>query len=249
MAGRWSAGPGFAAALLLAGCGGAGTDATGRPRAKPETFQTVLQTDTGALPATVETRSGEILVRDLEGRVRRLPLGSARGQAAMARSEAELVAAASAAASPRATAQELMEAEFGALRRPSLPEGGEAADPSIFLGTRVAELQPGESPQIAGRPARGAIGEGARLVEVTANLKQGVDADTAFAYATCALAGWAKRTGTPYARHIRTLQQSAGGRLRVASVFTVSGQEPMGLSVVQADATLAECEARGIPAA
>lgn len=149
-----------------------------------------------------------------------------------------------------ATEQQKIEAEFAAQRRPALPGGGGGAvDASAFYGARVVPIDLDRPTEGAGRPARDAESGGPQLVEVIAEMKQGVDADSAFAYATCALASWAKRTGTPYARHVRTLTQGVGGRVRLASLFTVSRSEPMGLSVVEADATLAQCEARGIPAA
>jgi hypothetical protein len=84
---------------------------------------------------------------------------------------------------------------------------------------------------------------------VTANLKPGVDADLAFAYATCALAGWAKGTGRDYARHIRTLQDKRRGKLVIGSVFTLSETRPMGLKVMETNDTLRACKDRGIPAA
>lgn len=225
-----------------------------RPPEKPVQIATLFETESGALPATVSTRTGEILVRDLEGRVQRLPLDSAGGRTALAESEARIADAATAkGAEPAMSAQQKIEAQFEDQRRPALPpgvEGSELPDPSIFIGARVVELRPGQTPQIAGRPVPRPhpVDSDMRLAEVTVNLKQGVDVDTAFAYATCALAGWAMENGVPYARHIRTLQQRAKRRLRVASVFTLSEQPPMGLSVVEAGPTLAECKARGIPA-
>ena len=82
-----------------------------------------------------------------------------------------------------------------------------------------------------------------------ANLRRGVDADTAFAYATCALASWADAKGTPYARHIRTIRDERDGKVVVGSVFTLSGERPMGLTVMTTKDTLQECKTRGIPAA
>ena len=87
------------------------------------------------------------------------------------------------------------------------------------------------------------------LVEVTANLKEGVDADVAFAYATCALAGWANGNGKGYGRHIRTVQNKRNGKLLLGAVFTLSDTQPMGLRVMETDDTLRVCKDRGIPAA
>ena len=89
----------------------------------------------------------------------------------------------------------------------------------------------------------------AHLVEVRANLRRGVDAGTAFAYATCALASWADAKGTPYARHIRTIRDERDGKVVVGSDYTHSGERPMGLTVMTTKDTLQECKTRGIPAA
>ena len=63
------------------------------------------------------------------------------------------------------------------------------------------------------------------------------------------LAGWAKGKDRGYARHIRTLSDKRGGKLLVGSVFTLSGDKPMGLRVMETRDTLRECKDRGIPAA
>lgn len=249
------------AVLTLAGCDGGdattGAPANGRPRLKPDALLAAVNGPTGPQEAQVQTKSGEILILGIEGRVVPVALDSAEGLRALGESEARIAQAVKAdtaarAAADKRSAQDVLVADFEAQRSDALPAaaaGADRPDPRQFLGARVARLQAGQAPQIAGRAAKGRAPEGPQLVEVTAELKQGVDADTAFAYATCALAGWAARSGTPFARHIRTLQQRTNGRLRVASVFTVSEFEPMGLRVVEATSTLAECRARGIPAA
>ncbi|AXC50886.1 hypothetical protein DRW48_15435 [Paracoccus suum] len=249
--------------MTLAACGEGSKGASdGRPRLKPDALETAVAGPDGRpQKARVATRKGEILIMGIEGKVVAVPLGSREGQRALGVSEAQLAKVAPPAADTQAadlpdlSAQEILEADFQSQRAPALPQaepGAAPPPPGTFLGASVAELRPGDTPQIAGKarkkqptPARDRL----RLVEVTADLKRGVDADTAFAYATCALAGWAARNGTPFARHVRTLQQDADGRLRVASVFAVSAVEPMGLRVVEARTTLAECETRGIPAA
>ena len=108
------------------------------------------------------------------------------------------------------------------------------ADPEDFIAARVDPV------------AGDRKGE---LVEVTANLRAGVDAELAFAYATCALAGWAKDQGKDFGRHIRTVQDKKRGKLMVGSVFTLSDSKPMGLRVMETDDTLRSCKDRGIPAA
>lgn len=248
------------ALLPLAACeetgGGA---AAGRPQSKPEALTAEIAGPGGRRQeARVETRRGEILILGLDGRVVPVPLSSAEGRRALGASEARIAEAAAAdpaepatpPGTPALSAQDALVADFEAQSAPVLPEAPEAdaerPDPDDFLGARVRELS--SAPE-GDRPARRSSGQGgARLVEVSAEMKDGVDADTAFAYATCALAGWASRAGVPYARHIRTLQSRVNGRLRLASVFTVSDIEPMGIRIVEANQTLGECSARGIPA-
>ena len=136
------------------------------------------------------------------------------------------------------TAQEKALADFAARTRPmrlNLPASFEAK-PKDFQGAQVKSYENGRK-------------KGGSLVEVQANLRPGVDADTAFAYATCALASWADANGTPYARHIRTIRDETGGKDVVGSVFILSGERPLGLTVMTTKDTLQECKTRGIPAA
>ncbi len=204
--------------------------------------------------ARVSTKSGDILILEADGSVSEVALDSPSGRDAFDVSEAELAAlsvnlgldlsaAPDAAAlarlsAPQAgpTAQEKALKAFAARTQPALPRlpDGFTADAADFIGAVVTPM-PGDT--------RG------ELVEVTANLKAGVDADVAFAYATCALAGWAKGKDRGYARHIRTLSDKRDGKLLVGSVFTLSGDKPMGLRVMETKDTLRECRARGIPAA
>ena len=203
--------------------------------------------------ARVSTKSGEILILEPDGSVTEVALDSPEGRDAFELTEAQLAelevnlgldlsaagipdlpAAATRRRGP--TAQEKALADFAARTKPALPSfpKGFKADPQTFIGARVTAIK--------GDPK----GE---LIEVTANLRPGVDADVAFAYATCALAGWAKDSGKSYARHIRTLQDKRNGKLLVGSVFTLSDRQPMGLRVMETSDTLRACKERGIPAA
>ena len=247
----------LAASLTLAACGGRDDGLATRPAAKPQMLTTNI-VNTGAAPgqrmltrAHVSTKSGEILILEPDGSVTTMQLDSTAGRDAFAVTEADLealktgaplaqagVRTASAAAARRRgpTAQQVALEEFAARTAPALPEWrkGTEIDPEDFLGVRVSGLS---------EQGRG------DLVEVVANLRQGVDADIAFSYATCALADWARTNGAPYARHIRTLQQRRDGKLLVGAAFTLSDRRPMGLRVMETNETLRECRARGIPAA
>ncbi len=241
----------LAGAAVLAGC----ADGTGgdRPKPKPETMTAKVATPGGAAGkapltlARISTKSGEILILEPDGQVTTMALDSPEGQDAFAVSEADLMAlnanldldlggTVAADLPPLQTAQDKALEEFAARTQPALPAWAEGTtvDPRDFIGARVASLDPQGSKD---------------LVEVTANLREGVDADIAFSYATCALAGWAKQNGAPYGRHVRTLQDTRDGKLMIGAAFTLSDQKPMGLRVMETEDTLRECKARGIPAA
>ncbi len=246
---------GAAAALaLLAAC----VKEEDRPKPKPEELNVaVLQSDAGAPDKKVlsrgriSTKSGEILILEEDGSVTGLNLDSPEGKDAFAVTEADLMALNAnlgldlsgmpdmAPVKPRQpTAQEKALAEFAARTQPmrlNLPASFKAA-PKDFQGAEVKSIDKQKK-------------SGGTLVEVQANLRRGVDADTAFAYATCALASWADAKGTPYARHIRTIRDERDGKDVVGSVFILSGERPLGLTVMTTKDTLQECKARGIPAA
>lgn len=197
--------------------------------------------------ARISTKSGEILILEPDGSVTTMALDSPEGRDAFAVTEADLLAlnanldldlggTVAADLPPRQTAQDKALEEFAARTQPALPDwaDGAAVDPQDFMGVWVASLGPDGSSD---------------LVEVTATLREGVDADIAFSYATCALAGWARQNGERYGRHVRSLQDTRNGRLTVGAAFTLSDQKPMGLRVMETEDTLRECKARGIPAA
>ncbi len=258
-----------AAGLGLAGCAPSAPASGSMGLATPPTTKPaevgVRVVDRGAAGtrltrARVSTKSGDILILEPDGSTSQVALDSPQGREAFDMTEADLAALAgnlgltlSAAdiagfhiVAPRSgrraqTAQERALAEFAARTGPALPAfpAGFVADPEDFIAVRVDRLEPGANQRSTG----------AELVEVTANLKAGVDADVAFAYATCALAGWANGNGKGYGRHIRTVQDKRNGKLLLGAVFTLSDTQPMGLRVMETDDTLRTCKDRGIPAA
>ncbi|WP_410216770.1 hypothetical protein [Paracoccus sp. (in: a-proteobacteria)] len=239
------------AVLSLSGCF-VGTTATedGRPGAERTAnlaAPRALNSSTGLNHARISTKSGEILILEADGSVTTMDLDSEGGRDAFAVSEADLAALNAnldlnlsgvvARNLPREkTAQQKALEAFAARTQPALPalREGTEIDPEVFIATKVQTLSRGGK---------------ADLVEVTANLREGVDADIAFSYATCALAGWAKENGAAYGRHIRTLQDKRNGKQLIGSAFILSETKPMGLRVMETEDTLRECRARGIPAA
>lgn len=241
----------LAGVVVLAGCG---KDAgEGRPPAKPDTLTARVATPGGASDkapltlARISTKSGEILILEPDGSVSTMELDSAAGRDAFAVSEADLMALndnldldlnglVAANLPPRQTDHEKALEAFAKRTQPALPAWDDETKVSEedFLGSQVVSLNPKGT---------------ADLVEVRANLREGVDADIAFSYATCALAGWAKQNGGKYGRHIRTVQDTRDGELQIGAAFTLSESKPMGLRVMETNETLQECRARGIPAA
>lgn len=236
---------------LLAGCAQDGADP--RPPAKPGELTAKVPSRKADAPLTlarVSTKSGEILILEPDGQVTTMNLDTPAGRDAFAVTEADLMAlntnldlnlsglVAPNVRKPRETAQQKALKEFAARTQPALPKRNDDLElqDEMFIGTRVQRLGEGK------RKSGG-------LVEVTANLREGVDADIAFSYATCALAGWAKAEGVKYGRHIRTLQNTRNGKLLIGAAFTISDSKPLGLRVMETNETLRECKARGIPAA
>ncbi|SNT71711.1 hypothetical protein [Paracoccus seriniphilus] len=246
----------FIAALgfcaVLSGCAADNSD--GRPPEKPDhvTASIVTTGKSGGAArlgqARISTKSGEILILEEDGSVTKMNLDSPAGRDAFEVTEADLMAlnanldldltgaTGGRRHSSGPTAQEKAIAEFARRTQPALPEwrDDKIVASEDFLGSKVVTLGDGKKTD---------------LVEVTANLREGVDADIAFSYATCALAGWAKAEGARYGRHIRTLQQTRDGKLLIGAAFTISDSKPLGLRVMETNETLRECKARGIPAA
>lgn len=241
------------AGLLLSGCMTGSKEADPRPEtgaAEQGASTTTARGSRGQAAlarARISTKSGEILILEPDGTVTTMNLDSPGGRDAFAVSEADLLAlnanlslnlggVASVSKPRRKTAQDKALEEFAKRTQPALPQWkkGTQVAPEDFIGARIVTLNKG--------------GQG-DLVEVTANLREGVDADIAFSYATCALAGWAKAEGAKYGRHIRTLQDTRNGKLLIGAAFTISDKKPMGLRVMETNQTLRDCKARGIPAA
>lgn len=247
--------------MLAAGC--AATPDSGKglatpPRGKPEQVKVKIVDRSAAgtklSRAAVSTKSGDILIQEPDGSISEIALDSPAGRDAFAVTEAELkslsvnlglnlspadvanfkIVAPEQRRLP--SAQEKALEAFAARTQPAFPSlpKGLTTKPEDFIAARVDVIK-GQ--------------RGNDLVEVTANLRAGVDADLAFAYATCALAGWAKGQGKEYGRHVRTLQAKRDGKLLIGSVFTISDTQPMGLRVMETQDTLRQCKDRGIPAA
>jgi hypothetical protein len=66
-------------------------------------------------------------------------------------------------------------------------------------------------------------------------------------YAACAAAQYALIRGFGFARHVRTNVDNQGGTWRGDAVYTVSAALPEGFRTIDAEVTVRDCGARGIP--
>lgn len=242
-----------AVTAVLAGCADQGNL---RPRAKPDELVVNFLQPKSDKPgmgelrrARVSTKSGDIQILEADGSTTEMALDGPTRDPFMAISEKDLMllnanlnldltGMADMGPVEKQTAQERAIEQFAARTMPMFPtlKKNFKAEPEMFKGASVVDLGKNKKPKAGD------------VVRVDANLKRGVDADTAFAYATCALASWAKANGTKYARHVMTDQKKADGELKLGSYFTLSDKQPLGLKVMKSDETLQECKDRGIPA-
>lgn len=236
---------------MLAACAPASQDL--RPLEKPQVLNVHATDNQGQLTrGSVSTKSGELVILEPDGSISTMAVDSNSGRDAFSLTESDLVAlginlsldlthlpdtqTGYPAAQRKLTAQQRALDAFAARTQPFLPVVGKEPDPANYL---VALVQPLEED-----------GSGDKLVSVTANLAAGVDADEAFAYASCALADWAVTNKAGYARHVRTVSDKGNGKVRIESIYTLSnGQRPLGLQVMTPEDTLHACEQRGIPRA
>ena len=66
-------------------------------------------------------------------------------------------------------------------------------------------------------------------------------------YARCAAAQYALIRGFGFARHVRTTVTRDGAVSRGDSVYTISAALPRGIATIDAEVTVRDCGARGIP--
>jgi hypothetical protein len=66
-------------------------------------------------------------------------------------------------------------------------------------------------------------------------------------YGRCAAAQYALIRGAGFARHVRTSVDETGGIWRGDAVYTISAALPLGLRNIDAEVTVRDCAARGIP--
>jgi hypothetical protein len=108
------------------------------------------------------------------------------------------------------------------------------------------------APPEAGAPGPEYLGVQTRLLDDDlVNLVvavRGADAERAVQdYALCAAARYALIRGYGFARHVRTSLSEEGFLWRADAVYTISPALPRGARTIDAEVTVADCDARGIP--
>jgi hypothetical protein len=71
--------------------------------------------------------------------------------------------------------------------------------------------------------------------------------DDVDSYARCAAAQYALIRGVGFTRHVRTQVAQTGGNWRGDAVYTISAALPRGTATIDAEVTVRDCGAQGIP--
>lgn len=85
------------------------------------------------------------------------------------------------------------------------------------------------------------------LVNFRVAMQGARDNEDVAAYARCAAAQYALIRGFGFARHLRTNVDNQGGTWRGDAVYTISAALPEGLKTIDAEVTVRDCGAQGIP--
>ena len=85
------------------------------------------------------------------------------------------------------------------------------------------------------------------LVNFIVRIERPRSEQDAVAYAECAAAQYALIRGFGFARHVRTNVDNQGGTWRGDAVYTISAALPRGLKTIDAEGTVRDCGAQGIP--
>ncbi|HHS89512.1 MAG TPA: hypothetical protein ENJ26_04010 [Rhodobacteraceae bacterium] len=85
------------------------------------------------------------------------------------------------------------------------------------------------------------------LVNIRVAMTGARDDEDVSQYARCAAAQYALIRGYGFARHVRTNVAFQGGIWRADAVYTISSTLPAGLRTIDAEVTVRDCAAHGIP--
>jgi hypothetical protein len=87
------------------------------------------------------------------------------------------------------------------------------------------------------------------VVGVLAEMRGAADRETTADYARCVAAGYVLERGFAFARHLRTTVVEDSGVWRADALYSVAPGLPAGLRRIDAEVTVADCRARGVPTA
>jgi hypothetical protein len=85
------------------------------------------------------------------------------------------------------------------------------------------------------------------LVNFHVTMRGARDGSDIEAYGRCAAAQYALIRGFGFARHVRTSVSQTGGNWRGDAVYTISASLPKGSATIDAEVTVRDCGAQGIP--
>lgn len=85
------------------------------------------------------------------------------------------------------------------------------------------------------------------VVGILAEMRGAADRDTTEDYARCVAAGYVLQRGYAFARHLRTTVVEEAGVWRADALYSVAPGLPAGLRRIDAEVTVADCRARGVP--
>jgi hypothetical protein len=115
---------------------------------------------------------------------------------------------------------------------------------AILFGCGDQTQNAGFSPQYKGIETLLLDGD---LVSFRVEMTGARDREDVAAYARCAAAQYTLIRGFGFARHVRTNINNQGGTWRGDAVYTISAALPNGFKTIDAEVTVRDCGAQGIP--
>jgi len=85
------------------------------------------------------------------------------------------------------------------------------------------------------------------LVNIRVTMTGARDGEDVEAYARCAVAQYAVKRGYGFARQVRTNVSNEAGLWAADAIYTISATLPQGLRTIDAEITVQNCAALGIP--
>ncbi|MBO6853554.1 MAG: hypothetical protein JJ872_07300 [Marivivens sp.] len=126
--------------------------------------------------------------------------------------------------------------------------------PAVISFLALAGCAASQAPDTASRAAFTPLYEGVEtrlmdgdLVNFKVAMRGARDAEDVARYAECAAAQYTLIRGYGFARHVRTNVAQEAGIWSADAVYTISPALPRGLKTIDAEVTVADCAATGVP--